>query len=374
EETDGKMWLCYYQQYPNGQLASYELFNDGLSGAMGGFSHDFFSYDGFSGTGVWNASSYIPSTHPDFHLYTSGNNGVKSLDTVNQMRGMAMLLMDGFYFAEARHGSLAEYPSQGNGGYEGHLLVMDPKACPYAPRVDPATDTRIQKKGDAYQFPVRITSPTILPMENFFLPETIHGGTVHLSDSEGKTIPSSSIEYTPENNTITVSTFSPLSPKNKYQLTLLCGVDGIKNSRGASLINTKSNEFKDEISLEYVFPDAGLSAEDGSGTSAGASPGAPGNSIVSLNPGPVFQYGKNLAIQFALKAGAQNASLEIYSLHGAKIKVLKGDDLDQTAHRGRWDGLPENGDAKSGIYFVVLRVDGRQEDMKKVIFLRSVIP
>lgn len=360
EQNDGRLWLAQYQQYEaTQQFASYEFFHFGLSGAMGGFSHDSFYFDGSQFLGTATVNQFISPANPDYFLYSCQTSTGTDLTATHQMRGMAMLLMDGFYFAEARYASLPVYPSLGYSGHHGHMLVMDPKAAPYAPRVDFAkTDFKIRKNGDRRQVSAVITSPTILPAENYFLSSTIHEGTVQMKNAQGAAVPIS-VSYLKASNQIVASTTAGLDPTQKYFLTLACGVNGIKNSRGASLVNTRSNEFKDEITLTYDFApenDAALSGK---------------NTIVSLTPAYVFRSGSGLSIQFALKEGAGNVSLELYTQQGSKIKTLKPSEMDLAAQTGKWDGLWENGNAKSGIYFVVLRVDGKQEDMKKVVVLRD---
>ncbi|MBI4977707.1 MAG: hypothetical protein HZC28_09505 [Spirochaetes bacterium] len=257
DQTDGKLWFVRYQYNYTGQYALYELFNYGLTGAMGGFTHDSFYYDGSSLYGSTTTSELIATNLLDYHLYSAESGGYPTQMAMYQMKGMAMLLLDGFYFAESRFGSLASYPIQGNGGHYSHMLVMDPKAAPYAPRVDFAgTSGVITRTGSEYRCSVKLLVPMALPTNRQFIASTITSSTVKLYDASNNLMSAKSVSYDSGANVITYVTESPISALQTYKLTLTCGINGIKCVTGASLVNTRAAEFRDDVSVDVSLPDA----------------------------------------------------------------------------------------------------------------------
>jgi hypothetical protein len=80
-----------------------------------------------------------------------------------------------------------------------------------------------------------------------FMAATINSGTVVIKDEFGKPV-TAAVEYKAVGNKIVLTGDYSGNP---YNVTLKCGTDGIKNIKGASLTNTRANEFKDEIT--YTF-------------------------------------------------------------------------------------------------------------------------
>lgn len=256
DETDGRMWVARYQYFPSGQMYLYELFNYGLSGAMGGASHDAYYCDGNLFSSGPPTSELISAANLDMHLYSSENNGSMNVNEMHQMRGMALLLMDGFSFAESRHGSLPQFPTQGGGGHVGHMHVFDPKCTPYAPRVDSARtpQTVLRLSANEYAVTAALEVPMARMSNRSFLPETITPATVLLRDALGTAVPLSSIVYDASSNTITAATRSMLTTGAKYYLTLAGGRSGIKCVTGAALVNTRPSEHTNDTTLEYACP------------------------------------------------------------------------------------------------------------------------
>lgn len=250
DETDGRLWFVRYQYASTGQFALYELYNYGLTGAMGGFSHDGFSYDGQSLSAYsLPAAEYIATTEPDYHLYSSESGGSPTLMTMYQLKSMAMLLLDGFYFAEARFGSLAVYPTQGSGGHYAHMIVMDPKAAPYAPRVDLSAH---RPNVTESIFVAEVYSPNTVN-KSAFLTASINADTVKLYGPGSAYIPADSISVSNKGSSLVIryDARTRAVTSGTYTLVLSCGVDGIKNAQGASLVNSSATEFKDEVSLTF---------------------------------------------------------------------------------------------------------------------------
>ncbi|MHB9138252.1 MAG: CARDB domain-containing protein, partial [Victivallaceae bacterium] len=135
-------------------------------------------------------------------------------------------------------------------GWTGHFLMFEPKCAPFAPRVDEESLNPMIPDKKTIEIPLR--SPGLALSEDGFIPETINSSTVTVKDELGKPV-AATIEYVASGNKIVLTgDFSGLF----YQVTLKCGVDGIKNIKGASLTNTRADEFKDEIT--YTF---GISTE-----------------------------------------------------------------------------------------------------------------
>lgn len=258
-QTDGKLWFVRHQNMnaETEQYPIYEFFNNGLTAAMGGFSHDAFQYDGNAFTTPVPAAELISTSQPEYHLYSPENNGTQVLNTPFQMHSTALLLLDGFYMAEARFASLPQYPLQGDNGYRGHLLVMDPKTAPYAPRVDLAsTDTRITEDNGVYGLRVKIFSPMQVITNRGFITSTINAATVKLFDRHTNEITAEKISATnvaDGTTEIVYTTRASLVSGDPYLLVLQCGVNGIKNTAGASLVNTRPDEFSDTVSITYTY-------------------------------------------------------------------------------------------------------------------------
>ncbi|MHB9139669.1 MAG: CARDB domain-containing protein, partial [Victivallaceae bacterium] len=171
-------------------------------------------------------------------------------DPISQTEPMMFMYTDGFSIAEARFATQAQYPQEGGGGWTGHFLMFEPKCAPFAPRVDEESMNPMIINKNTIEIPLR--SPGLALSEDGFFPETINSGTVAVKDELGKPV-ASAVEYKPVGNKIVLTgDFSGAA----YLVTLKCGINGIKNIKGASLVNTRADEFKDEIT--YTF---GISTE-----------------------------------------------------------------------------------------------------------------
>ncbi|HBE03135.1 MAG TPA: hypothetical protein DC049_11775, partial [Spirochaetia bacterium] len=138
-------------------------------------------------------------------------------------------------------------------------FIMDPKAAPYAPRVNfSSLDQNVyyNTNNSEYSVKVKIFTPVLDTQKNYFLASTINTNTVIFKDKNSNVIETSAINYSSAANEITCGTIQPLIVDEKYYLWLKCGVSGIKNSMGASLVNTRPTEFSDEIIIEYTLHDA----------------------------------------------------------------------------------------------------------------------
>ncbi|MFA6104891.1 MAG: CARDB domain-containing protein [Victivallaceae bacterium] len=207
----------------------------GVSAFGGGLSHDNFTYNtspapapsgGTVATGIYNSTT----------------------DAENEAYSMMFMLLDGYYYGEARFGIFKQYPAIGGGGYVAHMLVFEPKCAPFAPRVDEENMKSQVINKTTIEIP--LFSPGLPPDLDGFIPETINANTVKITDETGKPVTLSKMEYNAVGRKIVLT--GDLSGM-VYQVTLKCGIDGIKNIKGASLTNTRADECKDEIT--YAFGD-----------------------------------------------------------------------------------------------------------------------
>ncbi|MFA6480376.1 MAG: hypothetical protein WCV67_18845, partial [Victivallaceae bacterium] len=167
---------------------------------------------------------------------------------ISQCEPMMFMYTDGFNVGEVRFATQSQYPQEGGGGWTGHFLVFDPKCAPFAPRVD-EENLKSQVIGKT-TIEIPLFSPGLPPDLDGFIPETINANTVKITDETGKPVALSKMEYNAVSRKIVLT--GDLSGM-VYQVTLKCGIDGIKNIRGASLTNTRADEYKDEIT--YAFGD-----------------------------------------------------------------------------------------------------------------------
>jgi len=173
----------------------------------------------------------------------------------SQTEPMMFLYLDGFSIGEVRLGTQSQYPQIGGGGYTGHMLVFEPKCAPFAPRVDEANMSTIYKDR---KIEIPLVSPGLPLTMDGFIPETINSATVKITDESDQpyTVDSTVYDETARKIIITGNFTAPA----KYSVTLKCGIDGIKNVKGASLTNTRPDEFKEDIT--YRFGDKDLSKSD----------------------------------------------------------------------------------------------------------------
>ncbi|HBE01214.1 MAG TPA: hypothetical protein DC049_01890, partial [Spirochaetia bacterium] len=265
KSTDGRgeTWSIYYN---NDFREVYELAMDnngtlfGVSGYHSDSQQNISDYLHFGACAVGGGLNHYdlvtpgPSTgYQTFSAvsgYTSSPYYSTHVTEKNQIPQMSFMLLDGHSMAESRFGIFNAYPSIGSGGYYGHMHIMDPKCAPYAPRVD--EDNTVFNLGQTNIISIKLYSPglynTVSPMDGFFS-NTINETTVTLTNAAGNITPQA-ITYlsnTKEIQFIKAGDFS----QGIYYLTLKCGVDGIKNYKGAALINARPNEFKEEVT--YVF-------------------------------------------------------------------------------------------------------------------------
>jgi hypothetical protein len=223
--------------YENDQQNFSDFMAFGACAFGGGLSHDTFTY---------NPSAAPAPTGTTLPI------GVYDYSTAaeNEAYSMMFMMLDGYYTGEARYGIFKQYPASGSGGYVAHMLCFEPKCAPYAPRVDEENMNPMIPDKKTIEIPLR--SPGLPLAMDSFMASTINSGTVTIKDDAGKPV-TATIEYKSAGNKIVLTgDFSGVY----YQVTLKCGVDGIKNIKGASLVNTRADEFKDEIM--YTF---GISTE-----------------------------------------------------------------------------------------------------------------
>ncbi|NMD21950.1 MAG: hypothetical protein GYA76_17150, partial [Verrucomicrobia bacterium] len=243
-----------------------DFFPFGAIAGMGGYTHDYYSYGGWIDPcyyGDWNnliSASTSPEYARDADLYAAPTRATSEMPFSTSLH-----LMNGFYLAEARLGTLMAYPAGANGGHTGHMFVFDPKACPYAPRVD--EEETLYEIADGRTLRARLFSPGFpsdwanpKSREGGFIASTVNANTVALTDSAGVAVDLESIAYIEREVAgkfaceVVVCAAADLTQGGTYRLTLACGVNGIKNNKGASLVNTRPDEFRDDIGLVYVVP------------------------------------------------------------------------------------------------------------------------
>ncbi|HOY57505.1 MAG TPA: hypothetical protein PK640_05120, partial [Verrucomicrobiota bacterium] len=241
-----------------------DFFPFGAAAGMGGYTHDYYSYGGWIDPCFYgNRDNLIsPATSPEYardaDLYAAASRSTSEMPFSTSLH-----LMNGFYLAEARLGTLIAYPAGANGGHTGHMFVFDPKACPYAPRVD--EDETLYEIADRRTLRARLFSPgfpsnwaDLKSREGGFIASTVNANTVALADAAGTAVGVESIAYVEREVAgkfaceVVVRAAANLAYGGTYRLTLACGVNGIKNNKGASLVNTRPDEFRDDIGLVYV--------------------------------------------------------------------------------------------------------------------------
>ena len=179
--------------------------------------------------------------------------------SLNTPKSIAFMLLDGYYMGEAVHA--VNFPYIPRATVDGTTVVFDPKCAPYAPRVDETGTSLVINNRLAA---IKLFSPglynTSTPLDGF-MPATITTNTVRLYDYNSNYIPPSSLTYISNSKEIYYYADTNILPGSNYLLTLTCGANGIINLKGASLVNTRSNEFLDEITYLYT---GGTSTNTGS--------------------------------------------------------------------------------------------------------------
>ncbi|MCF6176478.1 MAG: hypothetical protein L3J71_12015 [Victivallaceae bacterium] len=214
---------------------------DGAVAVGGGMVHDSMYYDEKDHSGFVR-----PPISPNDGAY-NGNAG-EARTAQKQVESMMFMILDGYSIADARFGIFDRYPQHGSGGHNSHMLTMPPKSAPFAPRVDEVnTDFNVMNYN---VIEIILDSPGLIDSMDGFFPSTINSTTVKLFDNNHDLVDPSTytMVYNPIGNRITLTgNFTELS----YNITLKCGNDGIKNIKGAPMVNTRENEFKDEISYSF---------------------------------------------------------------------------------------------------------------------------
>ncbi|MFA6101259.1 MAG: CARDB domain-containing protein [Victivallaceae bacterium] len=267
---DGNGYLYAVGGYRMSQNNAADFQAFGLCAWGGGMSHDAMEYLApqpyayFSGSG-----------HP---YYTGEGSWSSSMGYrgSSQMEPMMFMLLDGFYMGEARLSVFKGYPAEGSGGHTGHMLVFEPKCAPFAPRVNEAMLPANPQVANKATLDIPILSPGLPWHMNDLTMESVNKDTVKITDETGAVFTPSKYEFIkpagPDEagkvtGTGTLRISGNFDSGIVYSVKLICGVNGIKNIKGASLTNTRTTEFKDDITLyfgngvdiskgTYVPPDA----------------------------------------------------------------------------------------------------------------------
>ncbi|MBA4387396.1 MAG: hypothetical protein C0404_05405 [Verrucomicrobia bacterium] len=231
-----------------------DLIYFGACATGGGISHNVMVYNPQHSTSAnWVDTAKVNSGQEKWTLvsgYATNAYTASFSYTTGHIPALAFRYLDGFYMGEARFSSLYQYPAQGGSGYTGHLLPFDPKCAPFGPRVDEANTVFEVNSTNVVE--VKLFSPGLTTNMDGFIASTISPATVTLKDAASNTMASSLIEYDAAKKVIRYRTSAAMQGGRRYYLTLKCGIDGIKNVKGAALINTRADEFKDEITYAFV--------------------------------------------------------------------------------------------------------------------------
>ncbi len=212
---------------------------DGAVATGGGMHHDSMYYD------ENDHSNFVTPTFTGGPY--SGNSG-ESHTAQTQVEAMMFMILDGYSIADARFGIFKNYPQHGGSGHTSHMVVIPPKCAPFAPRVD--EENTVFSVIGYNLIEIILDSPGLIDSMDGFFPSTINNSTVKLFDNNGFLVNAStySMTYNPTGNKITLTGHFT---KPSYSILLKCGNDGIKNIKGAPMLNTRENEFKDEISYSF---------------------------------------------------------------------------------------------------------------------------
>jgi hypothetical protein len=205
----------------------------GLCAWGGGLSHETFYYN------------KVSVTPPTGGTAAAGAYDASKAEAEIEAYAMMFMLLDGYYYGEARFGVFKNYPKDGGAGYIAQMMCFEPKCAPYAPRVD--EENLNFEVADKKTIEIPLRSPGLPLAMDSFMTATISNDTVSVKDSSDAPVPVA-VEYKAVGNKIVLTgDFSGTT----YKVTLKCGVNGIKNIKGASLTNTRIDEFKDEVT--YTF-------------------------------------------------------------------------------------------------------------------------
>ena len=247
--ADGNLYASrvYYRNQYNQQNVS-DFINYGACGIGGGMGHELMGYNPDNPSNThWIDSSKNSLYPPDYYNKPYyANTSTYSSTYSAQMESSIFLLCDGYSMAESRFAPFLQYPATGAGGHEGHMLVFEPKSAPYAPRVNELTTVTNINSGICR---IKIHSPGLPVSMDYFMDSTINTSTVTMKNTAGTDV-LINVDYNILSNEIIITAMEPLIDQY-YTVTLLCGAQGIKNQKGATIVNTRSNEFADQISFLF---------------------------------------------------------------------------------------------------------------------------
>ncbi len=306
---DGKGNLYGADGYFVGQNIAADFQAFGLCAHGGGMVHDDMSYDCSTGYSYGYPGPYASTGGS----WSSSGPGIRG---ASQMEPMMFLLLDGFYMGEARLAEHKCYPTTGGGGHIGHMTVFEPKCAPFAPRVNepmiPANPQIITKS----TIEIPILSPGLPWQMNDLIMSTVNKDTVQITDETGAVFTPTGYSFVkpagPDEAGKVTGTGKLVISGNYtgilYTVKLICGVNGIKNIKGASLTNTRPNEFKDDITFTFgngVDIGKGVYVPPADVTGPVKMPQSNSKvdlvvSSISLNPA-VPVAGKSLNVQFQIK-------------------------------------------------------------------------
>jgi hypothetical protein len=255
---DGKGYLYSASGYEIGQNIAADFQAFGVCAFGGGKTHDAMTY-GESG------GSYTPCPYsPGYPYYASSGSWDGGYRGASQMEQMMLMLLDGFYMGEARLGVFKGYPETGSGGHVGHMTVFEPKSAPFAPRVNELMIPANPQVTAKTTIEIPILSPGLPWHMNDVILSTLNKDTVQITDETGAVFTPSGYSFVKptgpdpddkDGKKFITGTGKLVISGNYtgilYKVTLICGVNGIKNIKGASLTNTRVNEFKDDITLYF---------------------------------------------------------------------------------------------------------------------------
>lgn len=252
---DGKGFLYAAKGYRVSQNIVVDFQAFGLCAHGGGMTHDDMKYASTAYSYSYEGAYTAPGGS---WLSSSGIRGV------SQMEPMMFMLLDGFYTGEARLGVHKCYPTTGGGGHIGHMTVFEPKCAPFAPRVNESMIPANPQVKDKTSIEIPILSPGLPWHMNDVIMSTVNKDTIQITDDTGALVTPTGYSFEkPSGPDPSVDGKSFVTGTGKliisgnfatgilYKVKLICGINGIKNIKGASLTNTRPNEFKDDITLEF---------------------------------------------------------------------------------------------------------------------------
>ena len=265
---DGKGNLYTANGYEFGQNIAADFQAFGLGAYGGGVCHDTMTYGNNYDVGIHGVFSgpYYYSVSGEAWSWGASeinpwNQGYRGS---SQTEAMMFMMLDGFYTGEARLGIFRNYPMGGGLGHTVHMLVFEPKCAPFAPRVNEAMIPANPQVMNKATIEIPILSPGLPWHMNGVIPETLNKDTIQITDETGAVFTPDKIEFFPptgpdpddkDGRKFITGTGKLVIFGNYtgilYKVKLICGVNGIKNAKGASLTNTRPDEFKDDITLAF---------------------------------------------------------------------------------------------------------------------------